>query len=87
MTQPDSKMEKALKRLPCQQLFTLTLHFFSLSGMVYIGIDCAKLTFEVALPGEKNYQIVKFNNTEEGFTSLVSRLSPGSHCVMEATGP
>ncbi len=55
--------------------------------MIYIGIDCAKLTFEVALPGAKNYQVVKFNNTEEGFTDLFSRLPPGSHCVMEATGP
>lgn len=55
--------------------------------MIYIGIDCAKLTFEVALPAEKGYQVVKFNNTQEGFTGLFSRLPLGSHCVMEATGP
>jgi len=55
--------------------------------MIYIGIDCAKLTFEVALPGAKNYQVVKLDNTQEGFMALFSRLPPGSHCVMEATGP
>ncbi len=55
--------------------------------MIYIGIDCAKLTFEVALPGGKNYRVVKFTNSEEGFSQLRSQLPEGSHCVMEATGP
>ncbi len=55
--------------------------------MIYIGIDCAKLTFEVALPGAKNYQVVKFDNTQQGFMALFSRLPQASHYVMEATGP
>ena len=55
--------------------------------MIYIGIDCAKATFEAALPKEKNYQVARFDNTQEGFLCLLSQLPTGSHCVLEATGP
>lgn len=55
--------------------------------MAYIGIDCAKATFEGALPQAKNYQVIKFDNTEEGFIHLLNQLPEGAHCVMEATGP
>jgi hypothetical protein len=53
---------------------------------MYIGIDCSKSTFEVAQPSKKTYQVVKFDNTKEGFTLLLSQLPKGGHCVMEA-GP
>lgn len=55
--------------------------------MTYIGIDCAKMTFDAALPTQKGYQVIKFNNTEEGFNQLLVQLPPTGHCVMEATGP
>lgn len=54
---------------------------------MHIGIDCSKTTFEVALPFQNTYRIVKFDNTQEGFVALFSHLPEGSHCVMEATGP
>jgi transposase len=52
--------------------------------MAYVGIDCAKATFEGALPQTKSYQVVKFDNTEEGFAHLLNQLPEGAHCVMEA---
>jgi len=55
--------------------------------MPYIGIDCAKASFQAALPTEKSYQVLSFANSEQGFTELVALLPPDSHCVMEATGP
>ena len=57
------------------------------SSMIYIGIDCAKLTFEVAFPQEQNHRVTQFDNTQEGFESLFCQLPVGSHCVMQATGP
>lgn len=54
---------------------------------MYIGIDCAKSSFEVALPASKHYQVVKFTNDQEGFERLLAQLPQGAHCVMEATGP
>ncbi len=46
--------------------------------------DCPKATFEGALPQTKNYQVIKFDDTEEGFTHLVTQLPEGAHCIMEA---
>ncbi|MDO1450986.1 transposase [Rhodocytophaga aerolata] len=55
--------------------------------MNYIGIDCAKASFEVALPSQKGYQVIKLDNTEDGFASLLTQLPHRSHCLMEASGP
>lgn len=60
---------------------------FSFSHMNYVGINCAKATFEVALPVGKQYQVIKLANTETGFYQLLTKLSASSHCVMEASGP
>ena len=55
--------------------------------MNYVGIDCAKATFEVALPVGKQYQAIKLENSEAGFQQLLIKLTATSHCVMEASGP
>jgi transposase len=55
--------------------------------MPYVGIDCAKSTFEVAFSAQKGSQVLKLDNTHKGFEQLLSHLPTDSHCVMEATGP
>jgi transposase len=55
--------------------------------MIYIGIDCSKATFDVAIPQAKGYQTHKLANTEEGFKNLLELISEDSLCLMEASGP
>jgi transposase len=55
--------------------------------MIYIGIDCSKATFDVAIPKMKGYQASKLGNVEEGFRKLLELLPADCQCVMEASGP
>ena len=73
-------MDKEKKKTPL-------LLRFKLSIMIYIGIDCSKATFEVAIPKMKGYQSSKLGNVEEGFRKLLELLPADCQCVMEASGP
>lgn len=55
---------------------------------VWVGIDISKASFDVALPFKDKigYQHLKFTNTAAGFKKLCAQLTPGSYCVMEASG-
>jgi transposase len=52
-----------------------------------VGIDISKKTFDVALPDKDRYVSKQHSNDVKGFKQLVGSLAPGSHCVMEASGP
>ena len=52
--------------------------------MIYIGIDCSKATFDVAIPQAKGYQTCKLDNAQEGFGQLLDLLPADSQCIMEA---
>jgi transposase len=52
--------------------------------MIFIGIDCSKATFDVAISQAKGYQTHKLANTEEGFKKLLELLPEDSLCLMEA---
>lgn len=56
------------------------------SGKLYVGIDVAKATLDVALGGDG--EIVQVTNDEAGIAALVERLSKASPAlvVLEATG-
>jgi transposase len=55
-----------------------------------LGIDIAKLSFDVALLVGKKYYCKKFNNTDAGFSKLIiwlqSKNITSAHACMEATG-
>lgn len=55
--------------------------------MLYIGIDIAKQSFEVAFPLESGYQVRKYRQDAAGFHQLLDHLPAQSCCVLEATGP
>jgi transposase len=59
----------------------------NLNQMIYIGVDCSKATFDVAIPQAKGYKTCKLDNTEEGFVKLLNLLAEGCQCIMEASGP
>ena len=55
-----------------------------------LGIDIAKLSFDVALLIGKKYYCKKFNNTDSGYRKLniwlQSKDTASAHACMEATG-
>jgi len=54
----------------------------------YIGIDMAKATFDVAMPGPSSrIKHHHLTNDEQGFERLLALLPEEAICVMEATGP
>lgn len=52
----------------------------------YIGIDISKETFDVSFYDGESHRHVCYANTQTGFASFITELSPDSRCVMEATG-
>jgi transposase len=53
----------------------------------YTGIDISKLFFDVAFFQAGCYTYHKLGNDADGFKALLQVLPPGSHVVMEASGP
>jgi transposase len=53
----------------------------------YTGIDISKSFFDAAVSSGELYKYYKFSNDECGFKELLKVLEPGSHVVMEASGP
>lgn len=53
-----------------------------------IGIDISKASFDVAFKkNDDGFVFYKFDNQQSGFKQFSKLLSPGDHCVMEASGP
>ena len=51
------------------------------------GFDVSKEFFDVCILDAKSHQSQQILYDDEGLASLIKILPPGTHCIMEATGP
>lgn len=59
-----------------------------MESKLHVGIDISKNSFDVAVPSttKEGYRHLKFSNNSLGFKKFLDQLTPGSNCVMEASG-